>query len=105
MIRHMVFFNLKPEIEKSDRDWLFAQIQGLSKITGAKRMAISRLLEPREEWYKDRVSKDYGWALTMEFDDEDGLYAYQQHPEHVKVAQEIRNRVSGFKVVDVVSVA
>jgi len=105
MIRHMVFFNLKPELEPADREWLFGQIQGLSKIASVRRLAAGKLLDPREEWYKPRVATDYEWALTMEFDNEDALYDYQQNPQHVTVAQEIRKRVTGVKVMDFVSLA
>ena len=104
MIRHMVLFNLRPELETSDRDWLFDQIRGLAQIPGVSRLAINKLLDARADWYKPRISTDYAWALTMEFDDEGGLYTYQQHPEHVRVAQEIRKRVSGTKVLDFVSI-
>ena len=105
MIRHIVLFNLKPEVEASDRDWLFGQMQALSKISSVKRLAINKLLQAREDWYRARISTDYQWALTVDFDDEDGLYVYQQHPDHVATAQEIRKRVSGTKVLDFVSIA
>ena len=41
--------------------------------------------------------------MSMEFDDEDALYAYQHAPEHVEIAQEIRKRVTVIKVTDFVS--
>jgi Stress responsive A/B Barrel Domain len=104
MIRHIVLFNLKPEVEPSDRDWLFGQMQALSKIPGVKKLAVNKLLEAREDWYRSRISTDYQWGLFVEFDDEDGLYVYQQHPDHVVTAQEIRKRVSGTKVIDLVNV-
>ncbi len=103
MIRHMVLFNLKPEINNEDRDWLFSQIHALAKISVVKRLAIGKLLEPREDWYKPRMATDFAWALTMDFEDEEGLYSYQNDPFHVTVAQEIRKRVSGIKVMDFVS--
>ena len=49
------------------------------------------------------MAADYGWALTMEFENEDALYAYQQDPYHVSVAQEIRKRVTAVKGMDFVS--
>src|SRR4051812_44517400 len=98
MIRHMALFNLKPELEAADSDWLFSQIKGLEQIRCVQRLAVGKLLEPREEWYKPRMATDYAWALTMEFEDEDALYSYQQDPYHVTVAQEIRKRVNGIKV-------
>jgi hypothetical protein len=104
MIHHIVLFNLKPDLEAADRDWLFGQIQSLGTLASAKRLAINKLLDPREAWYKERIATDFGWALTMEFEDEDGLYAYQKDPLHVTVAGEIRKRVSNIKVVDFVSV-
>ena len=104
MIRHVVLFNLEPEVEPADRDWLFGQIRGLAKISSVRRLAVGRLLDPREEWYKPRISQEFGWSLTMEFDDEDGLYLYQQDPHHLFVGQEVRNRVTNIKVMDFVSV-
>jgi hypothetical protein len=105
MIRHLVLFNLKAEIELSDREWLFVQILGLSKIPSVRRLADGKLLDPREDWYKPRMATDFGWALTMEFENEDELYMYQQDPSHVTVAQEIRKRVTNIKVMDFVSLA
>jgi hypothetical protein len=103
MIRHIVLFNLKPELEPSDRDWILEQIQGLSRVTSVRDLALGRLLEPKEEWYKPRLSAEFRWALTIEFENEDGLYAYQTDPYHVGVAQEIRKRVSGIRVMDFVT--
>ncbi|PYS56134.1 MAG: hypothetical protein DMG13_01240 [Acidobacteria bacterium] len=104
MIRHIVLFNLKPEIEAADREWLFGQMRDLAKIPSVRRLAIGKLLDPRQAWYKERIATDYGWTLSMEFDDEDGLYTYQTDPAHVRTAQEIRKRVSNIKIVDFVSV-
>jgi hypothetical protein len=103
MIRHIVLFTLKPEIDESDREWLFGRMQALARLPSVRRLAIGKLLEPREEWYRARIAQDFGWAFSMEFDDEDALYAYQKDPEHAEVAQEIRKRVSVIKVTDFVS--
>ena len=100
MIRHIVLFNLKTDIEDSDREWLFGQIRSLAKIPSARNLALSKKLEPREEWYKPRMAPDYMWSLTMEFENEDGLYAYQKDPNHVTVAQEIRKRITDIKIFD-----
>jgi hypothetical protein len=61
MIRHLVVFNLKPEIDAADRAWLFRQINDLGRISTVKRLAVGKLLEPREGWYKPRLSTDYAW--------------------------------------------
>lgn len=103
MIRHVVLFNLKTEIEAADREWLIGQIQSIAGISAVKQFAFGKLLDPREEWYKPRMAADYGWALTMEFDNEDALYTYQTDPHHVTIAAEIRKRVAGIKVMDFVT--
>ena len=101
----MVFFNLKTEVGDADREWLFGQMQGLSKISSVKRLAVGKLLDAREDWYKARVATDFGWVLSVEFEDEHGLYEYQKDPYHLELVPEIRNRVTGTKVVDFVSPA
>jgi hypothetical protein len=97
-------FNVKPEILDSDRDWLFSQIQSLGQLSSVRRLQLGRLLSPTEEWYRPKLAMDFEWALTMEFEDEEGLYRYQKDPLHVTVAQEIRKRVSAIKITDFVSV-
>src|SRR5262249_11436872 len=103
MIRHIVLFNLSPEIETSDRDWLLGQIRDLSRIPSVRGLQIAKLLEPREDFYKARMSTEFGWALSMDFEDEDGLYFYQKDPYHVSVAGEIRKRASLVRVMDFVN--
>jgi len=104
VIRHLVLFNLKPDLNESEREWLFGQIRGIAKVPSVRRMSFGRLLEPREDWYRPRMSADFDWAVTMEFGDEAGLYAYQADPYHMTVAQEIRKRVTLIRVSDFVSI-
>ena len=103
MIRHLVFFNLKPDLDPGDREKLFSQIQGLARIPSVTRLALGKLLDPNEEWYKPRMWTEFEWAFTMEFENEEALYAYQQDPGHVVIAQEIRKLVSNIKVMDFVT--
>jgi len=98
MIRHIVLFNLKTRPRSGGPRLVVRPDPRPGKIASARRLAINKLLDPREGWYKERISAEYGWALTMEFDDEDGLYAYQKDPQHVTVAAEIRKRVTNVKV-------
>ena len=104
MIRHMIMFNLKPEIEPPEREWLFVQIQSLAKLPTVRGLSLGKLLDAREDWYKARVNTEYGWALSMDFENEDALYTYQQDSKHVEIAQEIRKRATATRVVDFVSV-
>lgn len=104
MIRHVVVFNFKPDIEVSDQEWILEKIQGLGKVASVQNMEIGRLLEPMQDWYKPRMSADFRWVLTMLFKNEEALYAYQTDPYHASVAQEIRKRVSVIRVMDFVTI-
>ena len=103
MIRHMVLFNLKPEIDAGERDDLFALIGGLGRLPAVRRIETGTLLDPSEPAYRSHMSADFQYALLADFDDEAALYAYQKAPEHVHVAQEIRKRVLAIKVIDFVT--
>jgi len=103
MIRHMIMFNLKPELEPAEREWLFGQIHSLAKLPMVRGLSLGKLLDAREDWYKARVNTEFGWALSMDFENEDSLYAYQKDPKHIETAAEIRKRVTGTRVVDFVS--
>ena len=103
MIRHVVLFSFKPDLDPADREWIIGQVQGIRRIPSVRNFAFGRLLEPAEEWYKPRMCTDYDLCVTLEFDDEAGLYAYQNDPYHVVVAQEVRKRVTAIKVSDFVT--
>lgn len=103
MIRHMVLFNLRDDIGDSDREQLFGQIRGMSAIPSVRRIRTGTLLDPSEPSYRSHMSSDFSHALLADFEDEAGLYAYQKDAMHVKVAGEIRKRVSSIKVIDFVT--
>jgi len=104
MIRHIVFFKLKPEVTDADRDWLFNLIRGaVAKIPQAKNFAIGSQLVPTEEWYKERLATDFIWGLSADFETEADLYTYQKHPLHVETLQELAKRIYERKVYDLVS--
>ena len=103
MIRHMVLFTLKDDIEENDRAYIFGQATKLAGIESVRRLEVGTLLDPKNEGYKDRMWRDFQNALLIDFDDEDGLDAYQTDPFHVVFAKEIRERSSAVKVVDFVT--
>jgi hypothetical protein len=98
----MVLFSLRDGISDSERDALFVRIRDLGNIPSVRRIETGLLLDPREPGYRGHMSSDFSCALLADFDDEDGLYAYQKDPSHVLVAKEIRERVSLVKVMDFV---
>jgi len=104
MIRHIVFFKLKPEVTDADREWVFNLIRdAVAKIPQAKNFAIGKQLVPYEEWYKERLATDFTWGLSTDFETEADLYTYQKHPLHMETLQELGTRIYERKVYDLVS--
>jgi hypothetical protein len=104
MIRHIVFFKLKPEVTDTEREWLFNLIrEAVAKIPQAKHFAIGKQLVPYEEWYKERLATDFMWGLSTDFETEADLYTYQKHPLHMETLQELGKRIYERKVYDLVS--
>jgi len=104
MIRHIVFFKLKPEVADAEREWLFNLIRdAVAKIPQAKNFAIGKQLVPYEEWYKERLASDFTWGLSTDFETEADLYTYQKHPLHMETLQELGKRIFERKVYDLVS--
>ena len=103
MIRHMVLFTLKDDIEETGRAYIFGQARKLAGIESVRGLEVVALLDPKNEVYKERMWREFKNALLIDFDDEDGLEAYQSDPFHVVFAKEIRERASVVKVVDFVN--
>jgi hypothetical protein len=103
MIRHMVLFTLKDDIEDSDKEYILGQAAKLADVDTVLKFEIGALLDPTNADYKSRIWSDFENALLIDFEDEAGLIAYQVDPFHVVFAKEIRERVSALKVVDFVT--
>ncbi len=103
MIRHMVLFTLKDDIEENDRSYILGQAKKLAGIESVRRLEVGTLLDAKDEGYKERMWSDFQNALLIDFDDEDGLETYQKDPFHVVFAKELRERSSAVKVVDFVT--
>lgn len=96
MLKHIVMWKLKnfseeekqQHCERAKRD-----LEGLKDI-------ISELKSIEVGININKTPAAYDLVLYSEFEDEDGLNIYQNHPEHVKVAQFIREIVENRVVTD-----
>lgn len=94
MITHIVFLNVKPELNKSE------VLHGLEKRLLALNESISELnhLEFGKDFNKSTLA--YDAALYSTFNTKADLDAYQIHPEHEKVKAYIGKVCSDRAVVD-----
>ena len=81
MIKHLVLFKLKPDYDKAAFEEMIAGFRAIQgKIPSVKNMSVG-------EDFSHRGSLDL--ALSCEFENEDDLRAYGQHPEHQRLIHEI----------------
>ncbi len=90
MIKHIVMFKMKPEYEgKTAMENALEAKERAEKLTDL--VPTLRKLEVCIN--TEKASPDnYEFALVCEFDDMDGLNAYQKHPDHVAFGKFINPR-------------
>lgn len=97
MIKHIVMWKIKESHEGMNKDELMDKIkqdlEGLkSAIPEIKTMEIGR--------NSNELPTSFDIALYSEFESQEDLDTYKEHPEHVKVAQFIRQVTTDAVVVD-----
>ena len=93
MVKHIVMFDFKDENKKEN-------------LTKAKEMLESLIIsvptlksmEVGINFSEETRSMDL--SIITEFEDEEGLQLYANHPEHLNVVEFIKTVVSSSKVVD-----
>lgn len=79
MIRHTVVFTLKHDVGSAEERAFLDAAQELAKIPSVRKFERLRQVGKKN---------DFTLGLSMEFDDEEGYEAYNQHPEHVRFVKE-----------------
>ena len=100
MVRHIVLFEFKTEVDRRDREKLFSKMRKLSEIKSVRSLTIGTLLQPSNPDYLSHMSQEFGHSLLIDFDNEEQLYGYQADPYHVEVGRSLRELVSEIKIVD-----
>ncbi len=95
MIRHVVMFKFKPEVDTKTR---FEFVQRLRKLVDD--VEVVRTLEIGQNFTQTPRSSDL--VLMVDLDDEDALAAYADHPMHQPVKKMLSEICSETRVVDYV---
>lgn len=93
MLKHVVFFNFKPEATE-------AEIIDLEKSLAALPDAIPEI--KGYEFGRDIVKSErsYDFALVSSFEDLEAMRRYQTHPDHVVVIDKVRGLCDSVLAVD-----
>lgn len=93
MIKHIVFFKIKSENKEKELIKLKSMIEDLSdSIPSIVRIEAGINISPRDT--------AYDIALVSEFKDREGLEAYQIHPEHKNLIEQLHKLDREIAVVD-----
>lgn len=87
MIAHVVLFRPRPDLAAGDAEQLIAAFdRALKAIPSLRRARVGSRTKIGAQ-YEQLPQPDFPYAAVLEFDDEAGLRAYLEHPEHAEVGQ------------------
>ena len=78
MIRHAALFRLHHPAGSAEETSFLAALARLENIPGVTAFQIAREISPKN---------DFHFAISMEFADQAGFAAYDQHPSHIAFVQ------------------
>lgn len=77
MIRHIVLVRFRPDVSGARIDALFAELHAIEgKVPGLLSITSGRSESP------EQMERGYMHGFVVDFEDWDGLAAYQVHPDH-----------------------
>lgn len=82
MVRHIVFFGLRPDVAEAQRNELMESLRGLKAV-----IPEIRHIEVMPDEIGGERSATFG--LLSEFDDYEAMRRYQQHPDHQAAASNV----------------
>ncbi|KAL9649016.1 hypothetical protein ABK040_008394 [Willaertia magna] len=83
-VEHVVFFKLKDISEEQERSLKEQVEQLVNKIDGVLSIVFGRNISPER-------SQGYTHALRATFQSKEIIKIYAEHPEHVKVATQLKS--------------
>ncbi len=97
MLVHLVRFYLKPDLPAERRSALRAGLESLRAVPGVRHLFVGT---PAPVPARPVIDTEYGFALTVIFDDVAGHDAYQTHPVHLKFVADHKDSWTRVAVVD-----
>jgi len=100
VIAHVVLFRPRPNLRGDDRRVLIdAWATALREIPSIRRARIGRRIRIGRP-YEALTRTDFPYAAILEFDDEEGLRAYLDHPAHETVATRLFAAIEETAIYD-----
>ena len=96
MIKHIVMWKLKGDTPHGTKEEVARKMK--DELEGLKEV-ISAIVEIEVGINFEPSEMAYDVVLYSVFQDQEGLEAYQKHPEHLRVGKELVKEVSAKRVV------
>jgi quinol monooxygenase YgiN len=92
MIRHIVLIRFRPEVTESRVGTLFAELREIEeKVPGLLSITAGRSESP------EQMERGYMHGFVVDFEDWEGLAAYQEHPDHRRLGGKLVDHATGGK--------
>ncbi|HYG40208.1 MAG TPA: Dabb family protein [Cytophagales bacterium] len=96
MFVHHVYFWMKPDATKEEKDKLYEGIKTIAKLETVK---MSHVGIPADT-NRPVIDTSYSFSLLTVFDDKKGHDIYQEHPVHLKFIEDCKNLWTKVQVYD-----
>jgi hypothetical protein len=102
MIAHIVLFTPKADLADLERRaFASALAVALDGIASVRRTLVGRSVDIGSGYLSVMGGQPYEYAAVIEFDDQDGLKAYLNHPLHVELGRQFWHCCARTQIVDV----
>jgi len=101
MIAHVVLFRPRPGLTADGRRRvLAAMLTAARSVPTVRRCRIGRRILHGLPGYEQSMREDYEYAAVLEFDDEQGLREYLQHPAHADIGLQFTSSAAASLAYD-----
>jgi hypothetical protein len=96
---HLVLFDLRPGLADEDRRRFHAALsKAVTTIPSVRRCRVGRRVSVGAGY--ERAGEGYAFVAVLEFDDEQGLRLYLEHPSHAELGALFWSSTSRSLVLD-----
>jgi hypothetical protein len=106
MICHIVLFRPRATLSPDERDALLAGLQhAIQDITEIKRAFIGKRILLNRPGYETQMAEHFEYSAILEFDSEDDLRRYLDHPAHADLGRRLFTSAEAVLAYDYTSAA
>lgn len=88
MIAHVVLIQPRADLERRELEATVTDLESAAReIPSIRRLRIGRRVRHGLPGYEQSMTRDFSYAVIIEFDDQAGLEEYLRHPSHAALSR------------------